>query len=55
MSEDLKTASEDITVNKVVNTMINNNINRLPVLNSNNKLVGIITRADIMKSMIKEK
>ena len=54
MSEDLKTTSEDITVNKVVNTMINNNINRLPVLNSNNKLVGIITRADIMKCMVKE-
>lgn len=54
MSVDLKTASEDVSVNKVVNIMINNNINRLPVLNSNNRLVGIITRADIMKSMIKE-
>ena len=54
MSADVKTAREDMTVSKVVNIMINNNINRLPVINSDNKLVGIITRADIMKSMIKE-
>ncbi len=54
MSADVKTARKDITVSKVVNIMINNNINRLPVLDSDNRLVGIITRADIMKSMIKE-
>ena len=54
MSADVKTAREDMTVSKVVNIMINNNINRLPVLNSDSRLVGIITRADIMKSMIRE-
>ncbi len=54
MSADVKTAREDMTVSKVVNIMINNNINRLPVLNSDGKLAGIITRADIMKSMIRE-
>ena len=54
MSADVKTAREDMTVSKVVNIMINNNINRLPVLNSDSGLVGIITRADIMKSMIRE-
>jgi len=54
MSADVKKAREDMTVSKVVNIMINNNINRLPVLNSDGKLAGIITRADIMKSMIRE-
>lgn len=43
-----------MTVSKVVNIMLNNNINRLPVLDDDNKLIGIITRADVMKSMIKE-
>lgn len=54
MSTNVKTAREDMPISKVVNIMINNNINRLPVLNTSNKLTGIITRADIMKSMIKE-
>jgi CBS domain-containing protein len=54
MSVDIKTVREDMTVSKVVNIMLNNNINRLPVLDNDNKLIGIITRADVMKSMIKE-
>jgi CBS domain-containing protein len=54
MSKNVKTAMENMPLSKVVNIMINNNINRIPVLDDDNKLVGIITRADIMKSMIKE-
>ncbi len=54
MSVDIKTVTEDMTVSKIVNIMLNNNIHRLPVLDNNNKLIGIITRANIMKSMIKE-
>lgn len=54
MSVDIKTVRKDMTVSKVVNIMLNNNINRLPVLDDDNKLIGIITRADVMKSMIKE-
>jgi CBS domain-containing protein len=54
MSVDIKTVRKDMTVNKVVNIMLNNNINRLPVLDDDNKLIGIITRADVMKSMIRE-
>ncbi len=52
MSRNVKTARENMPISKVVNIMINNNINRIPVLDDNNKLSGIITRADIMKSMI---
>jgi len=54
MSRHVKTAREDMLLSKVVNIMINNNINRIPVVDNNNKLSGIITRADIIKSMIKE-
>lgn len=54
MSKNIKTVKENIPLTKVVNIMINNNINRIPVLDDNNKLSGIITRADIMKSMIKK-
>ncbi|MBA7509908.1 A-adding tRNA nucleotidyltransferase [subsurface metagenome] len=54
MSINVKTAREDMPISKVVNIMINNNINRLPVLNNDGKLTGIITRADIIKSIIKK-
>lgn len=54
MSTNVKAAREDMPIGKVVNIMINNNINRLPVLNNDGKLTGIITRADIIKSIIKK-
>jgi len=54
MSINVKTAREDMPISKVVNIMVNNNINRLPVLNNDGKLTGIITRADIIKSIIKK-
>jgi len=54
MSINVKTAREDMPISKVVNIMVNNNINRLPVLNNEGKLTGIITRADIIKTIIKK-
>jgi len=54
MTTNIKVAMEDMPINKVVNILINNDINRLPVVNDNNKLVGIIARADIIKFMIAE-
>lgn len=54
MSTNVKTAREDMPISKVVNIMINNNVNRLPVLNNDGKLTGIITRADIIKTIIKK-
>jgi len=54
MSANVKTVREDMPTSKVVNIMINNNINRLPILNNDGKLTGIITRADIIKSIIKK-
>jgi len=54
MSKKIKTAGENMTLSKVVNIMINNNINRIPIVDEKNKLTGIITRADVMSSMIKK-
>lgn len=54
MTTDIKTVEEDTPVSKAANMMIRYNINRLPVLDDKGDMVGIITRADIVKSMIKE-
>jgi len=54
MTKKVKIIKEDTPVSKVANIMINNNINRLPVMDKNDKLTGIVTRADIIKSMIKK-
>lgn len=54
MSTNIKVALEDMPISKVVNMMINNDINRLPVVDDDNKLTGIIARADILKFMIAE-
>jgi CBS domain-containing protein len=52
MTDRIKTVNADTPVSEVANIMIRNNINRVPVLNKKGNLVGIITRADIVKSMI---
>ncbi len=52
MTSKVKIVKEDTTVNVVANIMIRNNVNRVPVLDNDGNLVGIITRADIVKSMI---
>ena len=43
------TINEDSDVKEAVNIMLDNKINRLPVVDEQNKLVGIITRSDILK------
>jgi len=54
MTKNIKIAKEDMPIEKVANIMINNDINRIPVVDSQDKLIGIITRADIIKSMMKK-
>jgi len=53
MTRTLNTVKEDAPLSKVVNVMLNNKINRVPVLDKENKLVGIITRANIIESILK--
>jgi len=53
MTREVKTVNETTPINEIANLMTQRNINRVPVVDDNKKLVGIITRADIIKSMIK--
>jgi CBS domain-containing protein len=52
MTAEIKTVKEDTQITEAANIMIKYNINRVPVLDSKDELVGIVTRADIVKSMI---
>ena len=54
MSTEVRTVSEDTPVTQAANLMISYNINRLPVMDEDDNMVGIVTRADIVKSMIRE-
>jgi len=52
MTAKVRTVMENTPVSEVANIMIRNNVNRVPVQNRKGDLVGIITRADIVKSMV---
>ena len=51
MSKDIVTVKEDDTFDYVANIMINKSINRVPVVDKDNFLKGIICRYDIIKAM----
>jgi CBS domain-containing protein len=54
MSTEVRTVREDAPVSEAANLMIRHNINRLPVTDDNDNMVGIVTRSDIVRSMIRE-
>jgi CBS domain-containing protein len=54
MSTEVKTVREDTPVSEAANLMIRHDINRLPVMDDNDNMVGIVTRSDIVRSMIRE-
>jgi CBS domain-containing protein len=47
MSKQVRTVKEDTPVNEVLELMSNEQIRRVPVTNSNNELVGIVSIGDI--------
>ena len=51
MSKDIITVNENDTFDYVANVMINKSINRVPVVDENNFLKGIICRYVIIKAM----
>jgi len=55
MTSDTVSCSAETSVDDIASMMVENKINRVPVLTEEKKLVGIITRADIVKSMITQK
>lgn len=53
MNQRVKTASPQTSINEIANIMANSKVNRVPIIDDDRKVVGIVTRADIIKSMIK--
>ncbi len=53
MTLDVISVSEDDPLYEVVRLMQEHSINRIPVVNDSEKLVGIITRADLIRAMLK--
>jgi CBS domain-containing protein len=52
MTSRVITVSEDADLSEVANLLVERRINQLPVLNSRRELVGIISRADIVRAAI---
>ncbi len=52
MTVKVKTVHPDTMVNEIADLMLSMKINRLPVVDDDNRVIGIVTRADIVKSMI---
>ena len=52
MTKKLKTISPDTSVSEIADIMLKQKINRLPILDEDGKLIGIVTRADIVKSTV---
>jgi len=50
MSSPAITVSEHADISIIANTFTDKNINRVPITDENNKLVGIVTRTDVVKA-----
>lgn len=53
MSAPVYTVHLDATIDEIASIMVNRHINRLPVINEHNELVGIIGRGDLLPALIK--
>lgn len=51
MTEEVETVDEDTEVEELATIMFEEGVNRIPVVNADNKLVGIVSRADIVRSL----
>jgi CBS domain-containing protein len=54
MTTEVFTAHPDDELRDAIKLMVSKSINRLPVINGNNKVIGIITRGDILKGIAME-
>ena len=54
MTRKVISASSDTKINDIAEMMVNNRVNRIPIVDENNKPIGIVTRADIVKSFVKK-
>nr|WP_275589238.1 CBS domain-containing protein [Sporohalobacter salinus] len=54
MSRQVVTIKEDTTFKDIQQKMVEHDIGRLPVLNDNDELIGIVTRSDVLKVLYGE-
>ena len=54
MSTDLVVANENLSINDASRVMFRRGISRLPVINKNEELVGIITNTDMFVHILKD-
>jgi CBS domain-containing protein len=54
MTTEVFTAHPDEELRDAIKLMVSKGINRLPVIDGNNKVIGIITRGDILKGIAQE-
>lgn len=52
MQENVITVTEDMTIEEVARLLVEKDISGVPVVDKENNLKGIITRQNILKSMI---
>ena len=52
MTRRVKTVKENTSVSDAVKILVKDRINRIPVVDDENKVIGIVARADILKSML---
>ncbi len=55
MTQPVITLKESATLQEAINTMAEHKVNRLPVVDGHKKLVGIVTRTDIVHQLSKLK
>ena len=53
MSSPVYAVHVDATIGEIASIMVNRRINRIPVINEKNQLVGIIGRSDLLPTLIK--
>lgn len=54
MTENVETISPDLEIGEVARRMFEHKINRLPVVGDDGVMVGIISRTDIIRQMVRE-
>ena len=54
MRKDIVTVDEDTALSEVARIMLTQKIRRIPVLNKEGKVVGIVARQDVVKALTKE-
>ncbi len=52
MTEQVLAASQDTEIRELARVMFDNQIGAVPIVDENDKLIGIVTRSDILKTLI---